>query len=179
MRAIALVDGERSPPVTRWALEVARCRGVEVVAALVVGGIEKLLPGDLPDVGVPVRSVAEDRAEGLRAAIAEWRPEVVLDLSDEPVLGYRERMELASVSLVLGVPYQGADFRFDPPVTEPAPLGVPVLAGYGTGNRTGETAIAGEVARRRAPPQPCPMAPGPGRPPARPRPTSRRCCRRG
>src|SRR5207248_1282673 len=83
--------------------------GDEVVVALVVGGIEKLLPGDLPDVGVPVRSVAADRAEGLRAAIAEWRPDVVLDLSDEPVLGYRERMELVSVSLVLGVPYQGAD----------------------------------------------------------------------
>src|SRR5207247_1343589 len=115
-----------------------------------VGGVEKLLPGDLPDVGVPVRSVADDRADGLRAAIAEWRPEVVLDLSDEPVLGYRERMELASVSLVLGVPYQGADFRFDPPVTEPPPLGVPVLAVYGTGKRTGKTAIAGEVARRAA-----------------------------
>src|SRR2546423_4937908 len=150
MRAIALVDGEHYPPVTRWALEVARSRGVEVVAALVVGGIEKLLPGDLPDVGVPVRSVADDRAEGLRAAIAEWRPEVVLDLSDEPVLGYRERMELASMSLFLGVPYQGADFRFDPPVADPAPLGVPVLAVYGTGKRTGKTAIAGEVALRGA-----------------------------
>ncbi|TMK61450.1 MAG: cyclic 2,3-diphosphoglycerate synthetase, partial [Actinobacteria bacterium] len=150
MRAIALVDGEHYPPVTRWALEVARSRGVEVVVALVVGGIEKLLPGDLPDVGVPVRSVADDRAEGLRVAIAEWRPEVVLDLSDEPVLGYRERMELASVSLVLGVSYEGADFRFDPPLAEPAPLGVPVLAVYGTGKRTGKTAIAGEVARRAA-----------------------------
>ena len=83
-------------------------------------------------------------------AIAEWRPEVVLDLSDEPVLGYRERMELASVSLVLGVSYEGADFRFDPPLAEPAPLGVPVLAVYGTGKRTGKTAIAGEVARRAA-----------------------------
>jgi cyclic 2,3-diphosphoglycerate synthetase len=121
MRAIALVDGEHYPPVTSWALEVARSRGVDVAVALVVGGIEKLVPGDLPDLGVPVRSIADDRAEGLRAAIAEWRPEVVLDLSDEPVLGYRERMELASVSLVAGVPYQGADFRFDPPVADPPP----------------------------------------------------------
>ena len=150
MRAIALVDGEHYPPVTSWALEVARSRGVEVVVALIVGGIEKLLPGDLPDVGVPVRSVADDRAVGLRDAIAEWRPQVVLDLSDEPVLGYRERMELASVSLVAGVPYQGADFRFDPPVADPPPIGVPVLAVYGTGKRTGKTAIAGEVARRAA-----------------------------
>ena len=40
MRAIALIDGEHYPPVTRWALEVARSRGVEVVVALVVGGFE-------------------------------------------------------------------------------------------------------------------------------------------
>jgi cyclic 2,3-diphosphoglycerate synthetase len=150
MRAIALVDGEHYPPVTSWALEVARSRGVDVAVALIVGGIEKLVPGALPDLGVPVRSIADDRAEGLRAAIVEWRPEVVLDLSDEPVLGYRERMELASVSLVAGVPYQGADFRFDPPVADPPPIGVPVLAVYGTGKRTGKTAIAGEVARRAA-----------------------------
>jgi cyclic 2,3-diphosphoglycerate synthetase len=122
MRAIALVDGEHYPPVTSWALEVARSRGVDVAVALIVGGIEKLMPGALPDLGVPVRSIADDRAEGLRAAIVEWRPEIVLDLSDEPVLGYRERMELASVSLVAGVPYQGADFRFDPRTrTRPRP----------------------------------------------------------
>ena len=44
------------------------------------------------------------------------RPDVVLDLSDEPVLGPAERFALASRALALGVPYEGADFRFDPPV---------------------------------------------------------------
>jgi cyclic 2,3-diphosphoglycerate synthetase len=73
-------------------------------------------------------------------------PEAVLDLSDEPVLGYRERMELVAVTLVRGIPYLGPDFRFDPPVTEPA-LEVPTLAVIGTGKRAGKTAISGEVAR--------------------------------
>jgi cyclic 2,3-diphosphoglycerate synthase len=147
MRTIALVDGEHYPPVTRAALEVAGERGHEVVAALLVGGTEKLaVGGDPPDLGVPVVATAGERMHALRAAIADLSPEIVLDLSDEPVLGYRERMELVAVALEAGVPYLGADFRFDPPEQGP-PLGVPTLAVIGTGKRTGKTAIAGAVAR--------------------------------
>ncbi len=54
MRTLALVDGEHYPPVTRAALAVAAERGHEVVAALLVGGTEKLgAGGGLPDLGVP------------------------------------------------------------------------------------------------------------------------------
>ena len=49
-----------------------------------------------------------------RLAIDEFEPEGVLDLSDEPVLGYRERMELAGVTLARGLPYLGGDFRLGP-----------------------------------------------------------------
>jgi cyclic 2,3-diphosphoglycerate synthetase len=82
----------------------------------------------------------------LRSAITELAPDAIVDLSDEPVLGYRERMELAAVALAAGVPYLGADFRLDPPEEGP-PLAVPTLAVIGTGKRTGKTAIAGSVAR--------------------------------
>ena len=44
-----------------------------------------------------------------------------------PVLGYRERMELASVALARGVPYLGSDFRLDPPIWGP-PLDAPTVA---------------------------------------------------
>jgi cyclic 2,3-diphosphoglycerate synthetase len=141
-----LVDGEHYPPVTRWAIETAGDRGYEVVGALFVGGIEKIDPGALPDLGVPVVGSGPDRRSALREAIDTWMPDVILDLSDEPVLGYRERMELAAVALTHGVPYAGADFRLEPPATEPPPP-VPVLAVIGTGKRTGKTAISGEVAR--------------------------------
>ena len=145
MRTLALVDGEHYPPVTRAALVAAAERGHEVVAALLVGGTEKLdvVP---PDLGVPVRLAGDDRMAALRAAIVELAPETILDLSDEPVLGYRERMELASVALAARIPYQGADFRLEPPEHGP-PLPVPTLAVIGTGKRTGKTAIAGSVAR--------------------------------
>ena len=147
MRTLALVDGEHYPPVTRAALEVASERGHEIVAALLVGGTEKLAPGDdPPDLGVPVIVVAEEPRHALLAAIADLSPEVVLDLSDEPVLGYRERMEMIAVALAAGVAYVGPDFRLDPPDHGP-PLMMPTLAVIGTGKRTGKTAIAGAVAR--------------------------------
>jgi cyclic 2,3-diphosphoglycerate synthetase len=147
MRTLALVDGEHYPPVTRWALEAAAAAGHEVVAAVLVGGAEKLAAGEVPDLGVPVRTTEGDRSGAVSAALEEFRPEVVLDLSDEPVLGYRERMEVAALCLAHGVPYLGADFRLDPPPSAPAPAGIPTLAVFGTGKRTGKTAIAGEVAR--------------------------------
>jgi cyclic 2,3-diphosphoglycerate synthetase len=96
---------------------------------------------------VPVRAAGPDAAGALLAAIEEVRPDVILDLSDEPILGYRERMALASVALARGVPYMGADFRLEPPARLAPPGGTPTVAVIGTGKRTGKTAIAGEVAR--------------------------------
>jgi len=149
VKVLVLVDGEHYPPVTRWGIDAARTMGYEVMAALIVGGIEKLAAGETPHLGVPVRTAGSDAGAALTAALDELASaglEAVLDLSDEPVLGYRERMELAAVALARGVPYLGADFRLDPPIFGP-PLPVPTLAVIGTGKRTGKTAIAGEVAR--------------------------------
>ena len=147
MRTLALVDGEHYPPVTRWGIEVARERGYDVIAAVLVGGIEKLGAGETPDLGVPTRAAGDDRFASVAAAIDELTPDVVLDLSDEPILGYRERMAVAAIALARGVPYVGPDFRLDPPERLAPPLGTPTLAVFGTGKRTGKTAVAGEVAR--------------------------------
>jgi cyclic 2,3-diphosphoglycerate synthetase len=146
VKALLLVDGEHYPPVTRWGIEVARERGLEPVAALLVGGGEKLAADHELDLGIPLTRSDADTSASLTSMLTELRPEVVLDLSDEPVLGYRERMELVAVALAAGVPYLGPDFRLDPPIEGP-PLGVPTVAVIGTGKRTGKTAIAGEVAR--------------------------------
>jgi len=146
VRVLVLVDGEHYPPVTRWGIEAARSRGHEVVAALFLGGAEKVDPGRLPDLGLPTLPAGSDITKALADAIDQVGPEAVLDLSDEPVVGYRERMELAAVSLVRGIPYLGPDFRLDPPISGP-PLAVPTVAVIGTGKRTGKTAIGGEVAR--------------------------------
>jgi cyclic 2,3-diphosphoglycerate synthetase len=144
---VALVDGEHHPSVTRWGLDVAAERGYEVVAALLVGGLEKLGADRRLDLGrtLVVDAAADPRGELARAIDARG-PEAVLDLSDEPVLGYEERMELIAVALSKGIAYIGPDFRFDPPITD-LPLAVPTLAVTGTGKRVGKTAVAGHAAR--------------------------------
>ena len=133
MRALAVIDGEHYGPVVRDALVALP---YEIVAVWLAGGTEKLL--GVEDYGAPL--VAD-----LEAGIAEHEPELVIDLSDEPVLGPRERFRVASRVLALGLPYVGADFRFDPP--ELAPYPVPSLAVIGTGKRVGKTAVTGHVAR--------------------------------
>ena len=130
---MAVIDGEHYPPVVRDALAELP---YEFVAVLLAGGGEKLRGGE--EYGLP--SVAS-----LEEAIALYAPEVVVDLSDEPVLGPRERLLLAGRALAAGVPYVGADFRFDPPPFEPFPL--PSLAVIGTGKRVGKTAVTGHAAR--------------------------------
>jgi cyclic 2,3-diphosphoglycerate synthetase len=133
MRAVAVIDGEHYAPVVRDAL---RSLPYEVVAAWRAGGAEKLVGGE--DYGVPL-------AEDLDDAISTWEPDVVYDLSDEPVLGPRERLRTASRVLARGVPYEGPDFRLEPPGF--APLELPSLAVVGTGKRVGKTAVTGHVAR--------------------------------
>jgi cyclic 2,3-diphosphoglycerate synthetase len=133
MRAVAVIDGEHYAPVVRDALAELEH---EVVAAVFAGGTEKLHGGE--DYGVPV-------LDDLDRALADYEPEVVYDLSDEPVLSPRERLLLASRALARGVAYEGPDFRFDPPALSPFPL--PSLAVIGTGKRVGKTAVTGHVAR--------------------------------
>jgi cyclic 2,3-diphosphoglycerate synthase len=148
VKVLVLVDGEHYPPVTRWGILAARSMGHEPVAALFVGGTEKIAASGLPDLGIPAMAPGpgEPRHMALGRAIDEIVPDAVLDLSDEPVLGYRERMELASVALDRGVPYLGPDFRLEPPVWAPG-VPVPTVAVIGTGKRTGKTAIAAHTAR--------------------------------
>ncbi len=124
MRTVVLVDGEHYPPVTRWGIEIAGASAGTTSSARAARRRDReARPRRLPDLGVPIRPPGIDRMAALAEAIDELAPDVVLDLSDEPVLGYRERMELAAVALARGVPYAGADFGLDPPVEGP-PLGV-------------------------------------------------------
>jgi cyclic 2,3-diphosphoglycerate synthetase len=129
LKAVALIDGDHSPAVVRDALTELP---YQWIGAILVGGTEKL-HGSF-DYGVPL----VERFDGA---------EVVVDLSDEPVLGPAVRMAWASRALAAGLPYLGADFRFDPPrfaSWERPPLSIAVI---GTGKRAGKTAVAGHIAR--------------------------------
>jgi len=127
MRAVALIDGDHTPQVIRETLAELP---YELVGVIFVGGSEKLRAN--ADYGVPL-------LEEFGAA------ELVLDLSDEPAAGASARLTWAARALAAGLPYQGADFRFDPPLY--TPLALPSVAVVGTGKRVGKTALSVHLAR--------------------------------
>jgi cyclic 2,3-diphosphoglycerate synthetase len=121
MRACAVVDGEHYPDVVRAALAELP---YEFTCAMLVGGTDKLR-GE-PDYGVPLVDEVPD-------------VDVAVDLTDE------RRPELVADFLAAGIPYVGADFRFDPPPFHAFEL--PSIAVIGTGKRVGKTAVTTHVAR--------------------------------
>ena len=144
MRALFLIDGEHYPPVVLDAIErVRESLGAKGVAAAFLGGTEKLKPGT--DYGVPLVR-ADDPVSVVEKALDRYEVDLVVDLSDEPVIGYRERMRIASLALAHGARYVGSDFELRPPEYH-AVSEKPALAIIGTGKRVGKTAISGYLAR--------------------------------
>ena len=134
MRALALIDGEHYAPVVRDALAELP---YEVVGAL-----------------AGRRHGEAARRRGLRRAARRTRSRARSPSSSRrswstsptsPCSAPRERFRLASRALALGLPYVGADFRFDPPPL--APFDAAVARVVGTGKRVGKTAVTGHVAR--------------------------------
>jgi len=144
LRALFLIDGEHYPPVVLDAMQVVRdALGADGVAAAFLGGTEKLKEDT--DYGVPVVS-DKDPVSAVKRALLEHAVDVVVDLSDEPVIGYRERMRIASLTLSTGARYLGSDFELRPPEFHEIST-KPALAVIGTGKRVGKTAVSGYLAR--------------------------------
>ena len=144
MRALFLIDGEHYPPVVLDAMQsVEQSLDAEGVAAAFLGGTEKIKGGT--DYGVPLVK-GGDPVSAVERALSEYAVEVVVDLSDEPVIGYRERMRIASLVLYAGARYLGSDFDLKPPEFHPVST-KPSLAVIGTGKRVGKTAVSGYLAR--------------------------------
>jgi len=144
LRALFLIDGEHYPPVVIHAMQsVQQSLDAEGVAAAFLGGTEKIREGT--DYGVPLVEDT-DPVSAVEKALADYEVDVVVDLSDEPVIGYRERMRIASLVLYAGARYLGSDFELKPPDLRTIST-KPSLAVIGTGKRVGKTAISGYLAR--------------------------------
>jgi cyclic 2,3-diphosphoglycerate synthetase len=150
LRLLVLVDGEHHPAAVRDALDAIASGGSEVAGALFCGGTEKVDAGALDAVyGVPVLrpdATGDELITALGHAIDHFRPDGVLDLTDEPVLSPPDRFRLASVALGRGVTFGGADFEFRPPSFANV-LTKPSIRVFATGKRTGKTAVASALAR--------------------------------
>jgi len=147
MRALFLIDGEHYIPVNRDGIaDVARRRGYDAAGAVFIGGTEKIgSPDDLKKLGLPVVR-DDDPMVAISRALDEFRPEVAVDLSDEPVVSAKRRFEIANLILSRDVIYEGADFRFSPPSYEDV-CKKPSISVGGTGKRVGKTALATYAAR--------------------------------
>ena len=82
-----------------------------------------------------------------RPRSTSFAPEAVLDLSDEPVLGYRERMELAAVTLARGLPVPGSGLPPRPAVERPPLAGARRSRSSAPASGPARPPIAGELAR--------------------------------
>jgi cyclic 2,3-diphosphoglycerate synthetase len=142
-----LVDGQHVVSVVRAAIDrlSATVAGAKVVGAALIGSGEKLVDGDAARLGTPV-ATGRAGADALDEGLDRFDPELVVDLSDEPVLDARTRLRTAARVLVRGIPYMGADFRLDPP-PRPRVAQKPSVAVIGAGKRTGKTAVTAHLAR--------------------------------
>jgi cyclic 2,3-diphosphoglycerate synthetase len=164
-----LVDGEHYIDNIAGTLsEVAQ--EADLGVAIFIGGTEKV--GSKEDIRkripFPLEFAETDGkpdVQRIGEIATEYGVEEVLDLSDEPVVNYDIRMELACELLSRGMVYRGADFRFDP-MRFKRILTKPSLSIWGTGKRIGKTAIGGFVARtlREAGMSPCVVTLGRGGP---------------
>jgi len=139
---VVLIDGEHYPDVVAWAVGKLE----DVCCALFLGGSEKI--GSVRDVEEKLDLKVyhgSDYLSSLERALREEDVTEVVDLSDEPVLNYEDRFAIASVCMLHGVPYRGADFYFHPKPLKT--LKKPSLAIIGTGKRVGKPAVSGFIAR--------------------------------
>jgi len=143
LRALVLVDGEHYPPVILDALATIAA-DADVVAAVMLGGGEKL-SGPIALGDLPIVEGASQR-EALELAFDAYSPEVVIDLSDEPVIDTRARNLLIAVSAARGAAYRCGGSTFEPPWHDAQPS-FPTIAVVGTGKRTGKTAVSAALAR--------------------------------
>ncbi|MCD6516551.1 MAG: cyclic 2,3-diphosphoglycerate synthetase [Candidatus Aminicenantes bacterium] len=152
-KLFCLVDGEHYPSVTKLTLKELEKSGANVVGILFIGGTEK------------VENAAEELKSGrdgyriytggdsfqdtlniLGKAVEDTHCDIVVDLSDEPVINYDDRFRIASLLLYKKLIYMGADFQFLPPRREKI-LNKPSLSIIGTGKRVGKTAVSVTIAR--------------------------------
>lgn len=153
-KMLCLVDGEHYLPVTKAAIDTLdSLEHIDVVALVFIGGTEKLRETNeeafSEKMGRPVHFGPHTNKipyDLIEETVQNYDADVVMDLSDEPVVDYSQRFKIASIVLSLGVPYEGPDFKFQP-LTEYDVLKKPSLKILGTGKRIGKTAVSAYAAR--------------------------------
>lgn len=147
MDALYLVDGEHHPATTLDAVrELGEREGWRPVGLYFLGGWEKLRDLSQLDLEGVELIVPREHPSEFYATLRRMKPDLVVDLSDLPVIGPAQRLRLAAGALAAGAVYRGPDFEFRPPRLEKV-LTRPSCSIIGTGKRCGKTAVSAEMAR--------------------------------
>ncbi len=145
-RITILIDGEHYPQVNYDSIQLIKNNFSGTISGIIfLGGKEKLLFEDLEKFyGYAVFTINDLDIDFLRA-IDLFEPDIVYDLSDEPVVNHRVRMKIASFCFSRCCSYMGPDFFFE---YEPKELefSMPGLLIIGTGKRVGKTAVSAYTA---------------------------------
>jgi cyclic 2,3-diphosphoglycerate synthetase len=147
MRNVVLIDGEHYPPVTKDAVKSIE----QVEAAVFIGGTEKV--GNIDELkehlSIPIYRTHGSFSDVINTIVTickNYHADQVIDLSDEPIVNYLSRFQIASVLMKEHIQYRGSDFYFSPPPS-PKILTCPSLMVIGTTKRVGKTAVSGYIAR--------------------------------
>lgn len=152
-KVLCLVDGEHYFPVTKSAIDKLESDGYNVEMLLFIGGTEKLRDTNVETIKEFFNkevAFGEDHKviphELIRKYIKQYDVDIVMDLSDEPVVNYQKRFQIATTVIQENVIYKGADFEFKPLIEEDV-LENPSYKILGTGKRIGKTAVSAYTAR--------------------------------
>lgn len=148
--AICLIDGEHYLSNLQESLaEIAK--SYRIRSLIFIGGTEKIGSHQEVEAALPhkvyfaVGKYGPD-LDQLGKILKKNPAEVVLDLSDEPIVSYPIRMQIANEVLYHGMIYRGSDFEFRP-LDFKTIFTKPSLAIWGTGKRIGKTAMGGFIGR--------------------------------
>jgi len=146
-KLVALIDGEHHPQVTYDAVEkLKRYYTGKFVGIIFMGGTEKIINDNVEDYFDEKVYIIKNVDFDFTDALIFFKPDIVYDLSDEPIVNYTIRMKIASFCLASGCSYMGPDFLFE--YEEKDVIGkVPKVSIIGTGKRIGKTAISAYISK--------------------------------
>ena len=145
-RLAAIIDGEHYPQITLDAIKILKKEfGGKFCGIIFLGGTEKITTGNFTDFFEDEVFIIKDFLSDFPAALDKFKPDLVYDLSDEPVVNYRIRMTIASFCFFKNASYMGPDFLFKHEDYAYKTKN-PSVSIIGTGKRIGKTAISSYIA---------------------------------
>jgi len=150
-KLVVLIDGEHYPQINYDAINILKKKYPGFFSGIIfLGGTEKLVLNNLDDFFKEKVITIKDLDSDFIKALDIFNPDLVYDLSDEPVVNYIKRMKIASFCIFKKSSYMGPDFLFEYEEKN-IKINKSSIMIIGTGKRIGKTAISSYVARKLAP----------------------------